>query len=747
MRRRFIYVATLIVVAAFAARAPWLHAQGHPLAGYSATNGGTELDWEKKIQAIPKPDNIKANMMQLAAEPHHLGSPRQHENALWLQRTLRSYGLDAQIEQFDVLFSTPLDRVVELVGPTPFRAKLKEPEVAGDPTSGQATQLPTYLAYVKDGDVTAPLVYVNNGDLEDYKELERMGINVRGAIVIARYGSGWRGLKVQLAADNGAVGCLIYSDPHEDGYFTGDVYPKGAMRPPDGVQRGSAMIMQYYGGDPETPGYGSTPGARRVPRDQVQTLQKIPALPLSYADAQPLLASLDGPLAPAAWRGALPITYHVGPSAAAKVHLVVKSNYQVVPAYDVIVKIPGSAFPDEWVIRANHYDAWVNGASDPVSGAAAELEEMRAFGELLKQGWRPKRTIVYAFWDGEEQGWLGSTEWAETHAAELSLKAVAYLASDSTGKGALGMSGSESFEHFVNDVAKDLPDPQTPTMSAFQRLEQRSANGRGGRGGAPVPAAGRGAPAAAPAAAPAGRGNRDGEDFHMGPLGSGSDYTPFIHHLGIASISMSYGGDGGGGGVYHSIYDDPTWYMKFSDGDFTYGRAFAQTFNTVAMRLADADVLPLQFTDLSLTLDGFSRDLQQLAKNTAGAPAFDFGPLDRALAAFAQAAKDYDAAFSSASQSGALYQKPAADITALNLLLRQSERKAMSEAGLPRRPWFQYAFFAPGFYTGYSAKTFPGVREAIEAGNWQEATEQEKVLVEVIGRVTGQIQAARARLP
>jgi N-acetylated-alpha-linked acidic dipeptidase len=708
----------------------WMHAQGRTLIGYSPANGQDELEWEKKIQAIPKPDNIKANMMQLAAEPHHLGSPRQHENALWLQRTLRSYGLDAQIEEFDVLFSTPVERTVELTAPTRFVAKLKEPEVAGDPTSGQPTQIPTYLAYVKDGDVTARLVFVNNGEQDDYKELERQHIDVKGAIVIAKYGSGWRGLKVQLAADHGAVGCLIYSDPRDDGYYNGDVYPKGPYRPADGVQRGSAMIMQYYGGDPETPGWGSTPGARRLPMDQAITLQKIPALPLSYADAEPLLAALEGPVAPAAWRGALPLTYHIGPGPA-MVHLVVKSNYQVVPAYDVIVKITGSTFPDEWIIRANHYDAWVNGASDPVSGAAAEVEELRAFGELLKSGWRPKRTILYALWDGEEQGWLGSTEWAETHAADLSVKAVAYLASDSTGKGFLGMSGSQSLEHFVNDTAKDIPDPTMPNTSVYQRLEQRAAQQAAGNGG------GRGG----------GRGaNRDGDDFRLGALGSGSDYTPFIHHLGIASLSMSYGGDGGGGGVYHSIYDDPSWYLKFSDGDFTYGRTFAQTFNTVAMRLADADVLPLQFTDLSLTLDSYSRDLQTLAKNVPKAPAFDFAPLDKALASLGAAAKEYDAAFVTASQSGALFRKTDADRATLNLLLFQSERKAMSENGLPRRPWFQYAFYAPGFYTGYSAKTFPGVREAIEAGNWAEAADQAKVLVGVIDRVTAQIQAARARL-
>jgi len=709
-------------------------AQSRSLIGYAPNSAQTELDWEKKIQAIPQPDNIRANMMELAAEPHHLGSPRQHQNAVWLQNTLSSYGLDAQIEEFDVLFSTPLERKVELTAPTTFVAKLKEPGVPGDPTSEQPTQLPTYLAYVKDGDVTAPLVFVNNGELGDYEQLDRMGISVKGAIVIAKYGSGWRGIKVQLAADHGAVGCLIYSDPREDGYFNGDVYPKGPYRPPDGVQRGSAMIMQYYGGDPETPGWGSTPGARRLPRDQAITLQKIPALPLSYADAQPLLAALAGPVAPVPWRGALPITYHVGPGPA-MVHLAVKSNYQVVPAYDVMVRIPGSTFPDEWIIRANHYDAWVNGASDPVSGAAAEVEELRALGELLKQGWRPKRTIIYALWDGEEQGWLGSTEWAETHAAELYGKAVAYLASDSTSKGFLSMAGSQSLEHFVNDVAKDIPDPTTKA-SVYDRLVQRAQTTAG--------AGGRGAPA--PAAAAGGRGNRDGDDFRLGPLGSGSDYTPFIHHLGIATLTLSYGGDGGGGGVYHSIYDDPSWYLRFSDGDFTYGRTFAQTFTTVAMRLADADILPLQFTDLSLTLDSYSRDLQQLAKNTPNAPSFDFAPLDRALTALRDAARLYDEAFAAASASGRLFAKPATERASLNLLLMQTERKALSENGLPRRPWFENVFYAPGFYTGYSAKTFPGVREAIEAGNWTEASDQEKVLVDVLGRVTAQIEAARGKL-
>jgi N-acetylated-alpha-linked acidic dipeptidase len=727
VRRSIISViAPALAAASMIAAGEFVRAQGRVLTGYSPASSQIELDFEQKIRAIPRSDNIKANMTQLAAEPHHLGSPRQKQLSQWLVSTLRSYGLDAQIEQFDVLFSTPAERKLELVSPGSYVAQLKEPALADDPTSGQQGQLPPYLAYVADGDVTAPLVYVNNGELEDYQQLDKMGISVRGAIVIARYGSGWRGIKVQLAADHGAVGALIYSDPHEDGFFQGDVYPKGPYRPPQGVQRGSAMIMQYYGGDPETPGWGSTPGARRLPRNQVQTLQKIPALPISYGDAEPLLSALEGPVAPVPWRGALPLTYHVGPGPA-RVHLAVKSNYQVTPAYDVIVRIPGSTFPDEWIVRANHYDAWVNGAADPVSGASAQLEEARALGEMLKQGWRPKRTVMYAFWDGEEQGWLGSTEWAETHATDLTVKGVAYLASDGTGKGYLGMQGSHSLERFVNDVARDIVDPVTHT-SEYERLEERArtqaqnGGGRGGRGG-----------------------EKDDADFRLGALGSGSDYTPFIHHLGIATLAMSYGGEGGGG-VYHSIYDDPAWYARFSDGDFTYGRVFAQTFTTTVLRLADADVLPHRFTNLSQTLESYAQDVEALARRVPNARPFDFSPLDGALRTLHQASTEYDDAFVAASQNGALFQKSRDDLAGLNLLLMQSERKMLSETGLPRRAWFEHAFYAPGFYTGYAAKTLPGVREAIEAGNWTEAEEQQKVLVNVISNLTTQIRNARAKL-
>ncbi|MDE3154037.1 MAG: M28 family peptidase, partial [Acidobacteriota bacterium] len=418
-----------------------VRAQSPRIFGFSPAHSETELQWEQKYKAIPDPERIKANMKELSAEPHNVGSPQQHKYAEWILAQFKSFGLDAHIEEFKVLFPTPQARQLELVSPGHYEAKLKEPAVPEDPTSGQTTQLPTYNAYSADGDVTAPLVYVNYGVPEDYEQLAKMGISVKGKIVIARYGHSWRGIKPKLAHEHGAIGCIIYSDPYDDGYYQGDVFPKGPYRPEQGVQRGSVMEMEKYPGDPETPGWGSTPGAKRLPLDQVTNLEKIPVLPISYGDAQPLLAALGGPMAPESWRGALPIPYHVGPGPA-KVHLMVKFNWNVVSAYDVVARIPGSEFPDQWIVRGNHYDGWVNGADDPISGQSSLIEEARAYGELLKQGWKPKRTIIYCAWDGEEPALLGSTEWAETHAKELQQKAVLYLNSDTSARGFLSIDGS-----------------------------------------------------------------------------------------------------------------------------------------------------------------------------------------------------------------------------------------------------------------------------------------------------------------
>jgi N-acetylated-alpha-linked acidic dipeptidase len=687
--------------------------------------GADSSKWEEKFRLIPSPQNQRDYMQRLSARPHHVGSPYDKDNAEWIAAQLRSWGLDAKIENFDVLFPTPKDRLVEMVAPTRFTAKLQEPPVAVDPTSNQQSeQLPVYHAYSIDGEAIAPLVYVNYGVPADYEQLARLGISVNGTIVIARYGGSWRGIKPKVAAEHGALACIVYSDPRDDGYFVNDVFPDGPDRPRDGAQRGSVMDMPLYPGDPLTPGVGATPDAKRLPISEAKTLTKIPVLPMSYGDAQPLLAALQGPVAPDAWRGALPITYHIGPGPA-RVHMRVKSNWDTKRLYDVIVRIPGSEYPDEWVIRGNHHDAWVNGAEDPISGAVAEMEEMRGLSELLKQGWKPKRTIVYCFWDGEEPGLLGSTEWGETHAADLERHAVAYINTDGNGRGFLNVEGSHTLENFMNGVMKDIQDPETK-LTVWKRAQLTGIS----------------------RATPERKLElRTRPDLRIGALGSGSDFSVFIDHLGIASIDLGYGGEGGGGGVYHSIYDDFYWYTHFSDTDFVYGRALSQTVGTAVIRLADAGLLPFQFGNFSETVRTYIDELKKLDADqraqieeqnreidegvfAAAAdprktsippprspvpPHLNFAPLENGIDALTRSARNYDAARAKATAS---------NIQTVNAKLIESERRLTDAAGLPGRPWFRHMIYAPGFYTGYGVKTIPGVREAIEQKRWQEADEQ-----------------------
>jgi N-acetylated-alpha-linked acidic dipeptidase len=720
---------------------------GPGLRGYTPEHSATEANWEQKYRALPEPGRIRENLRRLSARPHHVGSPYDKDNAEWLLAQLKSYGLDAQIEQFSALFPTPKSRLVELLGPEPFKAKLQEPPVAGDPTSDQQSeQLPTYNAYSRDGDVTAPLVYVNYGRQEDYDVLDRMGISVKGAIVIARYGMSWRGIKPKVAAEHGAVGCLIYSDPGDDGYYDAEPYPKGPMRPPDGVQRGSVMDMPLYPGDPQTPGVGAVPGVKLIPLDQVQTITKIPVLPISYADATPLLRSLGGEVVPEAWRGALPFTYHVGPSVA-KVHLALAFNWDRKPLYDVIARIPGAKDPDEWVIRGNHHDAWVNGAEDPLSGTSAELEEARSLGALLQQGWRPERTIIYCFWDGEEPALLGSTEWGEAHADELRAHAVAYFNTDSNDRGYFSASGSHSLENFVNDVTKDIQDPETK-MSVWKRDKLVAISQASEKDRAEL---------------------RSRADLRIPALGSGSDFTVFLDHLGIASVDFQYGGEDESG-QYHSIYDDFAWYTRFEDTDFSYGRALAQTAGTMVMRMADADILPFQFSDLADTVHLYTTQLKALAQQKrdeakernreiaegvyqalydpkkhrvppaeeAIPPFLNFAPLEQASDDLTEAAKAFDRAYAAANGAA-----PAG----LNADLTRSERLLTGEQGLPGRPWFEHLLYAPGFYTGYDVKTIPGVREAIEQKQWTLADQQIGIVSAALEHEADLLREATKTLP
>jgi N-acetylated-alpha-linked acidic dipeptidase len=701
-----------------------------PLRGFSAESSRIERDWETRFRAIPEPARMRSAMERLSARPHHVGSPYDRANAEWLRDQFRSFGWQAEIENFDVLFPTPKERLVEMVAPTSFKAKLQEPTVPGDPTSGQHDeQLPTYNAYSIDGDVTGPLVFVNYGVPADYEELERHGVSVKGAVVIARYGGSWRGIKPKVAAEHGAVGCLIYSDPRDDGYGDGDVFPKGPMRPRDGVQRGSVADMPTYPGDPLTPGVGATKDAKRYAISEAPTLTKIPVLPISYGDAEPLLSALTGDVVPESWRGALPLTYRFGPGAA-RVHLKVKSDWSLKTLNDVIARLPGTSESDQWVIRGNHHDGWVNGAEDPISGLVAELEEARALGDLYKQGWRPKRTIIYAAWDGEEPGLLGSTEWAETHADELRQHAVAYLNSDSNGRGYLGVEGSHSLEKFINAVEKDVADPEA-NVSSWKRNQ--------------LAAIRRGTPESR-------REAREREDLRIAALGSGSDYTPFLQHLGIASLNLGYGGEDNSG-IYHSIYDDFYWYTHFSDTSFVYGRALAQVMGQTVMRLADADLLPFAFSNLAETSQRYVAELQQLRDRRAAeiterdreieegafaatsdprtptrapamearAPQLEFAPLLNATDSLTRAAQRYERAYTQWVDRGGVTQagsSGAATLKSINERLLQAERALTTPEGLSKRPWFTHLLYAPGYYTGYGVKTMPGVREAIEQGQW-----------------------------
>ncbi|MCW5957701.1 MAG: M28 family peptidase [Pyrinomonadaceae bacterium] len=714
--------------------------------GFSPDSAARQYDLEAKFDAQLKAENLTNWQKRLSARPHHLGSAYNKENADFIAAQFRSWGYDTKLEEFQVLFPTPKTRIVEMTAPEKFTMRLQEPEVAGDATSGQQSeQLPSYNAYSIDGDVTGPLVYVNYGVPADYEELERQGIDVKGKIVIARYGGSWRGIKPKVAAEHGAIGCIIYSDPRNDGYYQGDVYPKGAYRNENGVQRGSVMDMPLYPGDPLTKGIGATKDAKRVDLKNAATLTKIPVLPVSYSDALPLLKNLDGAVVPESWRGSLPVTYHFG-GKTPTVRMKLEFNWDIKPIYNVIAKMTGSERPDQWIIRGNHRDAWVNGADDPLSGMVALMEEARAVSELAKTGWRPKRTIIYAGWDAEEQGLIGSTEWVETHAEELRRNAAVYINTDSNGRGFLGMGGSHTLEKFINEVGKDIPDPLTK-MSVWERTRANQIVNVGSA---------------------ARKEAMERTDLRISPLGSGSDYTPFLQHLGIASLNIGFGGEDGGGS-YHSIYDSFDHFQRFADPGNVYGVTLAKVCGHATLRLANADTLPFEFTNLAETVSGYAAEVTRLAdamrdetkamnqiiangmlkavqdpKETYVMPAakenvpfLNFAPLQNAVAKLTESARVFQVA-SKGKQINAAKQAE------LDRLLYLSERSLTRDQGLPRRDWFRHQIYAPGFYTGYGVKTLPGIREAIEQRNWTEAEEQIRLAAATIEKFAAEIDKAAA---
>ena len=719
-------------------------AQPGPMLGFTRSSSDAERAAEEKFDSFLNADNLRDWLKRLSARPHHLGSPYDKQNAEFIASLYRSWGYETSIESFDVLFPTPKTRLVEMTSPTRFVMKLNEPAVAGDPTTGQqAEQLPTYNAYSIDGDVKGQVVYVNYGTPADYDELDRRGISVKGKIALSRYGGSWRGIKPKVAAEHGAIGCIIYSDPRNDGFYQGDVYPKGAYRNENGVQRGSVLDIPLYPGDPLTKGVGATKDAKRIDRKDAETLTKIPVLPISYADALPILKALDGAVVPDAWRGALPVTYHFG-GGSPTVHMKLEFNWNTRPIYDVIAKMPGSERPDEWIIRGNHHDAWVNGASDPLSGQVAMLEEARGVAELAKTGWKPKRTIVYCSWDAEEEGLLGSTEWVETHADELSKKAAVYINTDSSGRGFIGMGGSHTLEKFINDVARDVPDPESG-ISVWERAKAREVvNG-----------------------SPAERNElKIRPDLRIGALGSGSDFTPFLQHLGIASLDVGFGGEDGNGS-YHSIYDSYTHFQRFVDPGNQYGVVLAKVCGRAVLRLANADTLPFEFNNFAETMGTYVSEVSKLAdtmrsdtknlnemiangtykavqdpkanialpKSKDTVPEIDFDQLKKALNRLQDAAKKFE-------KNRGDRKLTLDEQRTFDAVMIATERSLTDQTGLPRRDWFKHQIYAPGFYTGYGVKTMPAVREALEQRNWDEARAQIKVVSAALDRMTAEIEKA-----
>lgn len=713
---------------------------------------------EAKFDAAIDPAEMGKWLETMAAEPNHVGAPHNKKNAEMTLAQFKEWGWDAKIETFDVLYPTPLEVSLDLLGPEPYSVMLTEPPVEGDAPTQTKDALPAYLAFQGDGDVTAPLVYVNYGMPEDYEALKRMGVSVKGKIVIARYGAGWRGLKPKLAQEQGAVGCIIYSDPANDGYGLDDVYPKGLARPPQSFQRGSVMEMPTYPGDPSTPFIGSTKGAKRVSKANAKTILKIPAIPIAYGEAQKLMGALGGQVAPRGFRGGLGETYHVGDDGAAKVHLVVKSDWSLKPAYNVVAMMAGAEYPDQWVLRGNHRDGWVMGATDPLSGHIAMMGEAKAIGALAKSGWKPKRTLVYLSWDAEEPGLIGSTEWAETHQAELKKKGLLYVNSDSNARGFLSVGGSHSLQEFVGEVADDVTDPQTK-VSVEERLRaylQVTGSAAG--------ASGEDEKLAKIAA-------NAGKSLPLYAMGSGSDYSPFFQHLGMPALNIDYSGEGEGFGVYHSLYDDFAHHSRFVDPGFAYAGALAKTIGRVVLRAANADLPPQRYGVFADTVSGYLDEVKKLAdakrdaakahaaQAEAGAfllasdptkprgeptmlkpvPYFNFAPLEEAVDRLKTSAAAYDSALAA---NGAALSP--ADKAKLFDLARETEQTLSPKGGLPGRSWYQNLVYAPGTLTGYGAKTLPGVREAIEQERFDDVDKYAAITANALTAYAGKLDAAVA---
>jgi N-acetylated-alpha-linked acidic dipeptidase len=728
--------AAVMLVLPLVAGAAWLSAQGAAqpgsgqpararsvqivaaarIRGFSAAASAAEVQRERELKAAPSPSLAEADFDVMTAEPHHVGSPYEIKLAGYVADTFQQFGLEASRYEYSVLVPWPGERRIDIVAPDQLKLQVEEESIPGDKWAAMPGILPAYNVYSPSGDVTGDIVYVNYGIPADYDTLKALGVDVRGKIVLARYGGSWRGIKPKVAAAHGAVGCVIYSDPHEDGYFQGDVYPEGPFRGWGMIQRGSVMDMPHYPGDPSTPDRPSKPGVERIPMDKIETFSPIPVQPMSYRDGVEILKRLGGKVVPDDWRGALPVMYHIGPGPA-RVHMKLQMDYGQRRLINVTGKITGGQFPDQWVIVGSHRDAWVFGASDSVSGHVSMMSVARAMGDMVKKGWKPRRSVLFVSWDGEEPGLLGSTEWVEDLTSELKAKAAVYVNRDA-GAGGLIFSGSavHSLTPFLYEVAQSIrPDGAPKTLyDGWLERSREQAPTRDGRPMLKTPT--------------------------VGALGSGSDYTALLDHLGVASMDIGLNGRGGDG-TYHSTYDDPAWFKTFIDPQFKYSVLAAQVTGVVLLRLADAEVLPFDYDSYAGQILDYIHEIEQLAikGSPAGAKTVDFAGLAAGAIAFAKAGtgvrQDAEALLTRAGggSSAAADQNALADI---NRRLIMAERDLIEPAGLPDRPWFKHVIYAPGLYTGYGVKTIPGVREAIDAGNYPRAAEQARIVIRALLRAT-----------
>jgi N-acetylated-alpha-linked acidic dipeptidase len=690
------------------ATAVWLSAQAPTtppgrIRGFSAESSAAETARERELKAMPDAKTAEADFDVMTAEPHHTGSPYEIKLADYVSDQFKKIGIESTKYEYSVLLPWPKQRRIDIVAPDQVRLEVEEEKIRGDQWADKPGILPAYNAYSPSGDLTGEIVYVNFGIPADYETLDKLGISVKGKIVLARYGGSWRGIKPKVAAEHGAIACIIYSDPHEDGYFQGDVYPDGPFRGWGMIQRGSVMDMPRYPGDPSTPDRPSKPGVERIPMDKIETFAPIPVQPMSYRDGVELLKRLKGPVAPEAWRGALPITYRIGPGPA-KVHMNLQMDYGQRRVIDVVGKITGAVAPDEWIIVGSHRDAWTFGASDSVSGHVSMMAVARGMSELMKKGWKPRRSVLFISWDGEEQGLLGSTEWVEDLTTELKAKAAVYVNRDA-GAGGLNFGGSavHSLTPFVHELSQSVQ-PEGTTRTLYDGWLERSREQTPGVKAPPV-----------------------------GALGSGSDYTAFLDHVGIASMDMGLSGRGGEGS-YHSTYDNPTWFKKYIDPQFKFSVLAAQLTGVALLRLADAEVLPFDYEIYGSQIHEYVGEIEQQATKASadGAKKVDFAGLRSAAEAFAKAGADLRA------RSESLLNAPATStaLAEINHRLIMAERDLIEPAGLPDRPWYRHVVYAPGLYTGYGVKTIPGVREAVDAGNYTRASEQAAIVIRALQRAT-----------